>query len=346
MSRTCQIIDPTEHVHYDERLLASGKGHFFLSSAWAEVFKSAYGYQPYYWQDAPEGRIRFLLPMMEVNSYLTGKRAISLPFTDYCEPIYETESQFQAVLPELHAFAEKRGWRTIEFRGGDALLAGQPASRHYVTHQLELSADSTRLYHSLHDSTRRNIRKAERSGVQVEVSSSLQALEAFYRLNSMTRKKHGLPPQPYSFFRTIWEKIIRPGKGRIYLAQAERKTIAGAVFFDFGLHIIYKYGASDERYQALRANNLLMWKAIEHGCAHGFKTFDFGKTEPGNEGLRRFKLNWGAREKVIHYHKYHLAQSRFIVEPVRERHWSTRLFAGMPEVLLKMIGRILYAHAA
>jgi hypothetical protein len=346
MSLTCEIIDPTEYAPYDELLLSSARPHFFLSSIWADVFKSAYHYQPYYWMSAQNREMRFLMPLMEVNSFLTGRRAISLPFTDYCEPICENETQFHAVLAEIHAFAETRRWQTIEFRGGDAFLAKYPAARTYFTHQLRLSSEPDKLYARFQDATKRNIRKAEREGVQVESTTSLESLRAFYKLNCLTRKKHGLPPQPFSFFRTIYDKIILPGKGRIYLAQAKKQIIAGAIYFDFGDQIIYKYGASDERYQSLRANNLIMWKAMEYGCRQGYKHFDFGKTEPGNEGLRRYKMSWGAEEQTIHYHKYHIAKQRFIVEMTKEQHWTTRIFAGMPTALLKVIGRVLYAHAA
>jgi CelD/BcsL family acetyltransferase involved in cellulose biosynthesis len=346
MSFTCEIIDPTEYAPFDELLLGSAKPHFFLSSVWADVFKSAYRYKPYYWMRTLNREMRFLLPMMEVNSFLTGRRAISLPFTDYCEPICENETQFHSVLNEIHAFAEKRRWQTIEFRGGDAFLAKYPAAQSYFTHQLSLSPEPKEVLALFQDTTRRNIRKAEREGVLVEHTTSREALAAFYRLNCMTRKKHGLPPQPLSFFRTLYDRIILTGKGKIYLARVDTQVIAGAIFFEFGDQMIYKYGASDDRFQSLRANNLIMWKAIEYGCLQGYKQFDFGKTEPGNDGLRRYKLSWGAQEKVIHYHKYHLAKQRFITERARERHWTTRIFAGMPTILLRVLGKVLYAHAA
>jgi CelD/BcsL family acetyltransferase involved in cellulose biosynthesis len=346
MASTCEIIDPTEYASFDELLLGSARPHFFLSSVWADVFKSAYRYQPYYWMSTQNRELRFLLPMMEVNSFLTGKRAISLPFTDYCEPICENEAQFEAVMEEIHAFAEKRRWQTIEFRGGEAFLAKYPAARSYFTHQLSLSAEPKQVFAQFQDSTRRNIRKAEREGVRVELTTTPESLKAFYRLNGLTRKKHGLPPQPLSFFRALYDKIILPGKGKIFLAKVGEQIIAGAVFIEFGDQIIYKYGASDERYQALRANNLIMWKAIEYGCLQGYKNFDFGKTEPGNEGLRRYKLGWAAQETLIHYHKYHIAKQRFIIESAKEHHWSTRIFSGMPTILLKVLGHLLYAHAA
>src|SRR4030066_163040 len=47
---------------------------------------------------------------------------------------------------------------------------------------------------------KRNIKKSEREGVEVKILNSLESLNEFYKLNCITRKKHGLPPQPYNFF--------------------------------------------------------------------------------------------------------------------------------------------------
>ena len=39
---------------------------------------------------------------------------------------------------------------------------------------------------------------------------------------------------------------------------------------------------------------LLYWEAIQFGIQQGMKTFDFGRSTPG-EGTYRFKTQWGAK---------------------------------------------------
>jgi lipid II:glycine glycyltransferase (peptidoglycan interpeptide bridge formation enzyme) len=97
----------------------------------------------------------------------------------------------------------------------------------------------------------------------VTFDNSWQSVETFYRLNSITRKHHGIPPQPKKFFKKIFEYIISARKGFVVLALQQGKPIAGAVYFLFGSEAIYKYGASDKEYQPLRPNNLVMWEAIK-----------------------------------------------------------------------------------
>lgn len=92
-------------------------------------------------------------------------------------------------------------------------------------------------------------------------------------MHCRTRKEHGLPPQPFMFFKKTFEYVILVNKGFVILAKYNGVTIAGAIYFHFGKKAIYKYGASKRAFQRLRVNNLIMWKAIELYCRQGFDFF-------------------------------------------------------------------------
>ena len=101
-------------------------GHsFFHSSAWARVLKDSYGYTPLYFATIKNGQFTTLVPVMEVNSFITGKRGVSLPFTDYCEPIINANVEFVDLFNSLIEYGKKRGWKYVEIRGGDKYLRGQ-----------------------------------------------------------------------------------------------------------------------------------------------------------------------------------------------------------------------------
>ena len=127
------------------------------------------------------------------------------------------------------------------------------------------------------------------------------------------------------------------------LASHKGKNIASAVYFHFGDKAIYKYGASDKRYQNLRANNLVMWEAIRWFSKNGFKEFSFGRTEPENSGLLQFKRGWGTEEKTIRYYKYDLKDNVFVKDRSKPK-TSYTLFKRMPSPLLNLAGAILYRH--
>lgn len=281
--------------------------------------------------------------MMDVNSMLTGRRGVCLPFTDYCDPLMDAKQAIS--LPETFLDLSKQmGWSYMEFRGSERFFENAPSCEFFYGHILDLSPGADDLFKSLRDSTRRNIRKAQKEGIKIIVSDTADALHEFYRLNQMTRRDHGLPPQPYSFFKHLQECVLSKGLGFIILAYHKDQVIAANMYFRFGARLIYKYGASDKDFQHLRANNLVMWEAVKWGCDTGCKTLCFGRTEPENEGLRQFKAGWGAQEYVIRYYRYNLDQEEFSAEHKPINPLFKKIFGIAPVPVLRGIGKLLYRH--
>ena len=59
-----------------------------------------------------------------------------------------------------------------------------------------------------------------------------------------------------------------------------------------------------------------------------------------NEGLRNFKLHWGAQEEIIDYYKYDLRQNIFMTEEALVKDSHQRVFRRIPIPLLKVIGTL------
>jgi lipid II:glycine glycyltransferase (peptidoglycan interpeptide bridge formation enzyme) len=160
----------------------------------------------------------------------------------------------------------------------------------------------------------------------------------------MTRKQHGLPPQPFNFFKKIHEHVISKDLGFVILASINQEIISGAVYFHFGEKAVYKYGASDKNYQHLRANNLIMSEAIKWYSQNGFKHFCFGRTEPENSGLIQFKSGWGTTEQRINYYYYNFKEEAFIPGRSKTTGFHNRVFKNMPVPILNKVGALLYRH--
>ncbi|NOZ81319.1 MAG: GNAT family N-acetyltransferase [DPANN group archaeon] len=340
-----QVINPLDYRDWDEMLLSTHGYSFFHTSHWARVLHESYGYRPLYFSVIKGGSLHFCLPFMEIRSRLTGKRGVSLPFTDYCDPVSDGGLHFQDMIGCLTEYGRRSGWKFIEMRGGGEVVfkTVHPYSKYYG-HTLGLAEDEDGIYSLFRSSTQRNIRRAEREGVRVSVFGTLEAVREFYRLNCLTRRMHGLPPQPYFFFRKIFEHIISRNHGMVILARYKGQAVAGAVFFHFGKKAVYKYGASDKRYQHLRANNLVMWRAIREYCSRGYKRFCFGRTETGNRGLRQFKNGWGASEEIIRYYRYDCRRGSFVIGDPHVPEFHNKVLNKMPVSVLRMIGSVLYKH--
>ena len=340
-----EIINPITYPGWDDLIISGPDYSFFHSSSWARVLSESYNYHPLYFTTLEDGRLLSLIPVMEIESILTGRRGVSLPFSDYCEPIEVDRAHLRNTFTRIVEYGKKRKWKYLEIRGGKNFNEHFSPWVTYYHHTLDLSEDSGHIFSNFRDSTRRNIKKAMKEGVKVKIENSPASVKEFYQLNCLTRRYHGLPPQPFVFFKNIYEHVLSKGLGLILLASNGELKIAGAIFFHYGDRAIYKYGASNRLYQHLRPNNLLMWKAIKWYCQNGYKSISFGRTDPEDRGLLQFKSGWRPREEIIEYYKYNLTKETFTNGRPKALAFSSKKVLGiLPASLLKIIGVLLYRH--
>lgn len=338
-------VNPLNDDQWDAKIAWCSGASFFHSKAWAEVLHATYGFSPAYFVQESEGKIRSLLPLMEVDSWLTGRRGISLPFTDECEPLGPTAREVLALVHEANRFGQKRDWRHWEIRGGTTTLQATSAVS-FFGHHVDLDDEPAEVLARCGSAARRGVRKAEGSKLTISFAQSMEATRAFHALLCKTRRRHGLPPQPLLFFENIYHCVLRPQHGCIVLASLGDRPVSGAVFFQFGNNALYKFGASDEAFQHLRPNNLVMWRALEWHAKMGFSKLDLGRTSLDNEGLRRFKLGWGAHERKIDYAHFDCKQGAYIEVKDRSSGWHSCLFKHIPTSLARLVGSLAYRHVA
>lgn len=339
-----EIINPLTYPNWNEALGTNPGASFFQTDNWARVLVESYGYVPKYFSIMNNGTLAALLPFMAVESFLTGRRGVSLPFSDFSDPFATDESMYRDLADHAIRYGKQSGWRTIEIRGGLCPWEEKATYTEYHGHRLSLGRKEKEIFDGFRTNTKRNISKSMKAEMCVTFSSSLDAVEAFYRMNLFTRKEHGIPPQPKRFFRKIHEHVLEKDLGTIGIASLGGRYLAGAVFFHFGPTVIYKYGASHEAGKPLRANNLVMWEAIRHYNEKGYKDFLFGRTEYGNPGLRDYKKGYGTEEEIIPYFKYDLRQD--CPAPKRQQAGSImgKTYRHVPIFLSKLVGAWFYRH--
>jgi len=318
---------------------APGAGPFH-HPAWIATLGDTYGYRPFVLALGDEsGGLAGGLPMMEVRGPLgRGRRWISLPFTDHCPPLGLEGAPLAGLLNDARAGA---GVPRMEIH---AELEGGYTDAGAVRHLLALEPDADALLRTFHRSqVQRNIRKAERSGVVVRRATTAEELTGtFYRLHLGTRRRLGVPVQPRRFFVRLWERMLEPGLGFVLIAEADGAAVAAALFLAYGDTVVYKYGASDAGSWGLRPNHAIFWDAIRWSCEAGYRWFDWGRSDLGDESLRRFKSHWGSEELPLAY-------TTLADEPPRAGA-SGRAIAPLirrsPAWVCRGIGELLYKYAA
>jgi hypothetical protein len=339
-----RVIDPIRDSAWDQLIALHPDAGYFHTTAWARVLYQTYKHQPLYLQFFHGRTLAALIPLMEVRSPVTGRRGVCLPFSDACGALIFNPEATDVVRDRLLDVTRERGWRYAEIRGGKTLQFNTSPAASFYAHTLDFRSGAKELMGRFASSVRRAIRKAERSGVRALIVRDQQAIRDFYELHVQTRRRHGLPPQPASFFSNIYEEIIKPGFGFTVVAQYGSRRIAAAIFFRFGKRALFKYGASDNRFQEFRANNLVMWHGIEYVADVGIEKLDFGRTDCDNDGLRRFKLSWGAKEEVIDYFRVY-PSGRDALAPKRTNSaLHKQIFGRLPLVLNRLAGSMIYPH--
>lgn len=338
--------NPLDEPGWDPSISGLPGATVFHSRAWAGVLHDAYGFRPTYLTLGPTGARTAVLPLMEVGAWWSGPRGVSLPFTDECQPLASTAADRDHLRAGLAALASARRWRTWELHGGAGLLPNAPDSLRFFGHSVALGPDASAVFQRCDEATRRAVRKAERAGVTVNFAHDESAVREFHRLLCLTRRRHGLPPQPFGFFTAIHRHLLARRQGFVALARHQGETVAGAVFLHFGSHAIYKFGASAPAAGPLRANNLVLWRAIARSCELGLSLLDLGRTSLANEGLRRFKLGWGAAERTVAYRRHDCRRRSFVTSVDRAHGWHNHVFRTLPVPVSRTLGRILYRHLA
>ena len=311
----------------------------FHQPAWLRLLAGEYGYEfEACCLVGPADRIAAGLPWARIESRVTGRRLVALPFSDACPPLVDgaSEEDLAAAVEEARrdtGLGLEVRWRV------DAL--GGPAPHLYWRHALPLEPDAEAVAGRARSGIRRGVAKARREGLSFERRADGEGLDAFYRLHLRTRRRQGVPTQSKRFIDGLGG-LFDEGHGFVALVRAGGSgPVAAAVFLQAGTHLTYKYGASDRGALPLRPNNLLFAEVIRWACESGCRELDFGRTDLDNEGLREFKLGWGAHETALH-HTYAGC------EPPAGTSLPQRVLRPLirhsPPLVGRLTGRALYRH--
>lgn len=344
-----QVVDPLA----DPRWLALVSRHpsatLFHSPGWLRALRDTYGFEPFVLTTTDSGQLENGLVACRVQTWWT-RRLVSLPFSDHCDPLVPTESDADVLYDGLHRHIQEGQWRSAEARPLSVACQWSTAVS-YAYHELDLMRPLDRIFAGFHASnTRRAIRRAEREALAYESGRSDALIATFFGLLRLTRRRHGVPPQPIAWFRALARSCAEAFT--VHVARKAGQAIAAIVTLRFARTLVYKYGGSDARHHALGGMPFLFWRVIQQAHADGMETLDLGRSSLDQPGLIAFKDHLGATRTTLTYHRVpSLALARSGAAGPQAPRRSDLLqraaratLVRLPDPLFDLTGRLVYRH--
>lgn len=325
----------------------------FHSPAWLSALQRTYGYDLLaYTTSPPEAELSDGVVFCRVDSRLTGKRLVSLPFSDHCEPLVDGADCMTTLYDVLEDRLSLEGLDYFELRPQrfvDGACALFRAKRTFCFHQIDLRQDLDRLFAKFHkNSTQRKIRRAVREGLEYAEGRSPALLDAFYHLLILTRRRHHIFPQPRAWFRNLLECF--GDDLTIRVASLGGQPIASILTLRHKNVIVYKYGGSDARFHRLGGMQSLFWRTIQAAKQDGLVTLDLGRSDIDQPGLLTFKDRLGAVRSSLTYLRFSQSPPPDSPPAGSAESWTSKAMRNgalyLPECILPVVGSLVYRHVS
>ncbi len=348
------LIDPSKDGSWDSFVEAHPFGWVSHLEGWRRVIEGSIPRaKAFHFALLDGGQIVAGIPVYLLRGILQKWQVVSIPMATIADLLAETAEQGALLLKAVADFShEKRaGFLEIRALNSAPLFPNDEFSviREYKHHFIRLDRPPELLMKRF-DRTcvRQRISRSSSSGVVVKGAADEAAVREFFRLYVLTRRRLGLPPQPYGFIRSLWETFSRSGHLAINLAEYRGENVAGILVLKMGKRLSAEYLVSDERFREFNPNHILLWDAIQTACREGREIFDFGRTHVENDGLMDFKKRWGT--EVVDLPMYYYPKDAKAVRPAERSgfpySWGSTALKRMPTPLFTMVGRAYYRYVA
>jgi len=343
-------VQPLTDPRWGEFLQRHPCSSVFHTAGWLEALRRTYGYKPIAITTCPpDTELLNAAVFCRVESWLTGRRLVSLPFSDHCDVLANTITDLTAMVSVLRQQLHQENLRYVEVRPMHAAGAalGSDSTYSYCFHQIDLTPDLETLFRNCHkNSTQRKICRAEREGLTYEEGRSAVLLESFYHLYLLTRRRHVVLPQPKRWFQNLIDCFGEALKIRVAFKNGQ--PIASILTLRHKDTLVYKYGCSDANSQRLGGVHLLFWRSIQEAKRDGLRVFDLGRTDRQNAGLITFKDRWGAHRSMLTYLRLlESPQSKGAFAPDgsdwKER-TAKRVLPRLPNPVVRAAGDLICRH--
>lgn len=321
---------------YSKAWVANGASDFYSSPAWIAVLQRTFSHIELQAFEITAGS--------DVAGWLAvartrGRRCVSLPLSpavDFvpADPTVPADSLLAAV--QAYAVGESIA---LEYRSRVSTADAPQDAEYFTSVYAGLQSSAGRLQFATN--AKRNVKKAKAAGVHSADSDDFDLMWEFLQ---RTRRRQGTPMYPRSLLAAL--KALHAEGGPVTLRFArtsDGQPISGVILLEDRQRTTYAFGASceDKALLATGGNALLFSDSIMRSYEAGKDIFDFGITPRINEGLVRFKEQFGARNTPAAIFRTN-PSTRSLSRSGTAVKIASRVLQSMPDPLYRAFSPLLF----
>jgi lipid II:glycine glycyltransferase (peptidoglycan interpeptide bridge formation enzyme) len=340
-----KILKNEEYNEWDEFVYNHKYGSIYHTTHWMNIIKKSFNASPVVFIKKNE-RIHAGLPFLFHSNFILGSKMISISSAQACNPLVSSKEDINSILSFIKEYAAKKKINQLEIKVDQEFE--YPIENLYTGHDefctfiLPLNKPYEEIIKSYHNSCiMRPLKKAIKNNLEIIIGSSFEDVKSFYNLYKRMRKENGLFPQPFNFFKTIWEELKPFDMCTIIHAMYDGKIISSVFNLMYKNTYSYEYGATDKAFIHLNPSHYLLDYSIKEASRLNFCFFDFGRTELTNTGLMDFKKRWGTQKLNLRYY-YSGAESKYFKDKKGIKDLIPKIIHLLPEPIYTAAGNLVY----
>jgi len=319
---------------------------------WKKVIEKTYkNCKPHYYLISEQNKVKAIWPFFLIKSKFFGNRLISQPFLDFGGPIGDIND---VIIKNIIEEKKKIKIKYIEIRlntfsnnynKNEKILLNNDFEKELKIHQFILELKNEKeLWNKFHKHTRNDIRKAEKSDLELKEIKDKEELKKFYKLYLKSMKNFGSPQHPRKFFENLWE-FLYPNMIKGINCYYKNKLIGSIIAYLFKDYIYIIYNVSDPKYRIYKPNDILYWTLIKWAIKNKYKYFDFGQVQIDAEkeshayGLFKFKSKWLGKLYERPYFYYPEIKTKEEKKGRKDKYKKfIKIWKKLPLFIIKIIG--------
>jgi hypothetical protein len=145
-------VDPLKDPRWASFVAEHPRSSVFHTAHWLEALTRTYNYKArVFTSDPPDTPLKNSIVLCEVNSWLTGSRLVSLPFSDHCDPLLSDSTGLSVLLQSISQCAAGLKFAEIRPRSEQIMSeSGFHPHDEFFLHTVDLTRSLDQIYSKLH----------------------------------------------------------------------------------------------------------------------------------------------------------------------------------------------------